>query len=352
MKGAAVALLLSSKDSTRLWSAALSSQGLGGYGFAPGKRDGLLALRSLLKERRPDAAIIDTPFFAQSGCDAPAEVAQLRSAFSGTRFFLRIPGRVHVSPVEQKWAIAWGAEAILPDTSVGEWQETIRAPLERLLQALGRGEADTGKLATSIRGATDPRPTPRYFADLRVLEQAGLDPMLLLAELRGDGVVVEDRSWRGTVYRECFVAHEAVSLASRRLSADPSYIMACGRVLQGMGLLHHVARQQEFANKELFFRFGAGDSRLDRIALADVVREMRGPGGVEIADRRYLNTGYRRCFVGREAVDWLRKRCDLGIGGAEDLGHRMLELGLLHHVVDEHGFVDGAYFYRFLSDER
>jgi len=29
----------------------------------------------------------------------------------------------------------------------------------------------------------------------------------------------------------------------------------------------------------------------------------------------------------------------------------MLELGIFHHVLDEHGFVEGRYFYRFRADE-
>ena len=170
-----------------------------------------------------------------------------------------------------------------------------------------------------------------------------------LAALRGrDGVATEDRTWRGTTYRDCFVATDAVRRLARTFAAGDALL--AGRVLQALGAIHHVAREQAFADDNLFFRFGAGEATLDRLALADLAREMRA--GVGVGERRYLGTVYPRCFVGREAVDWLRARHGLAVGEAEDVGQRMVELGVLHHVVDAHGFVDAPYFYRFLSDER
>ncbi|MEO5694647.1 MAG: hypothetical protein ABIQ72_16065 [Usitatibacter sp.] len=337
-----VALLLSSAEATQAWREALSLNGLGGYGFDPGKRDPLLALRSLLKERRVDAAIIDTSFFATSSCESPRELAELRGSFPNTRLLLRIPGRVHVSPAEQQWAAEWGVDAVLAGTPPAAAHRFSEAPVAALLRAL------------SIEGATSGASTSsRELADLDQLERVGLDPIVVMSQIRGaGGVQLDDRIWRGTTYRECFVASEAVETMERLLGVDYGVAIIAGRALQSLGLLHHVALEQPFANDNLFFRFSTGDEVLGRLSLTRLLREMRGNDGVGIRDRRYLGKPYPRTFVGREAIDWLRARCGLGVGAAQDLGQRMIELGLLHHVVDEHPFLDAAYFYRFLSDER
>ncbi|HJW68203.1 MAG TPA: hypothetical protein VJ829_02475 [Candidatus Binatia bacterium] len=38
-----------------------------------------------------------------------------------------------------------------------------------------------------------------------------------------------------------------------------------------------------------------------------IVARLHGPSGVDIGDRRHLLTVYRRCFIGRDAVDWLAR---------------------------------------------
>jgi hypothetical protein len=55
--------------------------------------------------------------------------------------------------------------------------------------------------------------------------------------------------------------------------------------------------------------------------------------------------------VGREAVDWLAATYGIGREDAVTLGQRLVDLRLAHHVLDEHDFVDGYYFYRFYDDE-
>jgi hypothetical protein len=88
------------------------------------------------------------------------------------------------------------------------------------------------------------------------------------------------------------------------------------------------------------------EAELDAVAL-----RMRGAEGVPIADRRHLLAVHPRCFVGREAVDWLVRREALTRGEAVVLGQRLVDRGVLHHVLDEHGFRDGYFFYRFRADE-
>ena len=359
MKSAAVTLLLSSEGDTALWRAALSSQGLSVRGVDARHGEPLHALRAELKLRRADAAIIDTGAFAASAREAPRALAEIRREFAGMRIFLRLAGRAHVSPVEQKWAAEWGVEAILPATSLGAWRETVKDPLGIVMRSLGDRRPDAASLQTFLKVLlNDQAPgedgaVARHFAHLRWLERIGVEPLRLLAEMRArNGVDVADRSYRGKTYRECFVASRAVDFLERHWGVSGETGVLVGAALQSLGLMHHVVREQPFADGNLFFRFGAGDAIFARVPFAALVEELRGPEGVEIADRSYLGKPFARCFVGREAVDWLRSRCGIALGEAEDLGQRMLELGLLHHVVDEHPFMDGPNFYRFLCDER
>ena len=85
--------------------------------------------------------------------------------------------------------------------------------------------------------------------------------------------------------------------------------------------------------------------------LRTVIDHMRGADGIAVADRRHLLTVYRRCFVGREAVDWMTHALGLTRVEAVELGQLLVERGDVRHVLDEHGFKDANLFYRFRSDE-
>jgi potassium-dependent mechanosensitive channel len=85
--------------------------------------------------------------------------------------------------------------------------------------------------------------------------------------------------------------------------------------------------------------------------IEDLVRRMRAPDGVDICDRRHLLALHRRCFVGRDAVEWMTHALGIARDEARELGHVLIDRGLIHHVLDEHGFEDGNLFYRFYVDE-
>jgi len=88
------------------------------------------------------------------------------------------------------------------------------------------------------------------------------------------------------------------------------------------------------------------DAEVDAVAT-----RLRGPDGVPILDRRRLLARHPRSFVGREAVEWLMRQEGLTRDEAVALGQRLVERGVIPHVLDEHGFRDGHYFYRFRADE-
>ena len=91
--------------------------------------------------------------------------------------------------------------------------------------------------------------------------------------------------------------------------------------------------------------------KLALINLEQLVAEMRTVGGVKIHDRSYHLVNYPRCFVGSEAVDWLANRFNITRESAVRLGQRLVDENWIHHVVDEHPFEDGYFFYRFYWDE-
>ncbi len=82
-----------------------------------------------------------------------------------------------------------------------------------------------------------------------------------------------------------------------------------------------------------------------------LIERMRAPGGLDIRDRRHRLSVYPNCFVGAEAVGWLMQSLDLTRDEAVRLGQTLVERRIVHHVLDEHPFRDGTYFYRFYVDE-
>jgi potassium-dependent mechanosensitive channel len=84
--------------------------------------------------------------------------------------------------------------------------------------------------------------------------------------------------------------------------------------------------------------------------IAALAANMREPGGVAIADRRHHFRVHRGCCVGSEIVGWLVAGEKLTRDEAVAVGRRMMEQGLLRHVLDEHGFEDAYLFYRFAED--
>ena len=110
---------------------------------------------------------------------------------------------------------------------------------------------------------------------------------------------------------------------------------------------HHVRQPAEIRTAPAPARGGL-DGGPDIDAL---VEHMRAAGGVDIKDRRHRLSVYPKCFVGAEAVSWLMRSQDLTRDEAVRLGQTMVERGIVHHVLDEHPFRDGNYFYRFCADE-
>ncbi len=80
-------------------------------------------------------------------------------------------------------------------------------------------------------------------------------------------------------------------------------------------------------------------------------QRMRSTGGLDIHDRMHRLRSYRRCFVGREAVDWLVRHQRVSREEAVRIGRRLVALGWARHVVDEHDFEDADLFFSVADSE-
>ncbi len=85
--------------------------------------------------------------------------------------------------------------------------------------------------------------------------------------------------------------------------------------------------------------------------IKELVKNIQGKNGVEIRDRRYRLNTYHNCFVGQELVDWLMKNYGYIREEAIELGQILIEKKIIHHVTDQHPFMDEYLFYRFYADE-
>ena len=200
----------------------------------------------------------------------------------------------------------------------------------------------------------------RVVADEPANPIAAIDLARLVRKMRQpDGVEVADRTYSFKTYARCFVGREAVSWWMRHLRISNEEAIALGQRLIDEHWIHHVANEHAFRDEYLFYRFYSDEDTKARRAvrkaaafdLADVVGQMRGENGVEIADRRYKFKRYPRCFVGREAVAWFVERFRLSEAEAIALGQRLLDKKWICHATGDRPFCNDYLFYRFDRDK-
>ena len=281
-----------------------------------------------------------------------------RKRWPGLALLVRLPQRTFVSGAEEAWATANGAAALLAGQSASAARDSVGPAIGKVLKVIGSDRFDPERLATFLRVLRGAVETPQAA---RIARTHALDDLLVRTGIRLDdmyremlehgGVPVQDRTYRGRKFRQCFVGSDAFAFMRSRGRLDGDSANAAAEAMARRGMLHHVLREHELRDATYFFRFDGTDAVLDAIDLDETVCAMRGPKGVSIATRTYFGKPYERCFLGSDAADWLVSRYRLTIGSAEAIGQRLVDLGAIRHVVDEHGFVDAPYFYRFMADE-
>ena len=316
----------------------------------------MAAVASAVSGGMPAAVIADASVLASHALGAAAFASRLSQGLPHVRAFVRLTSRTGIARSERAWASRVGIASLLPGSTTTAWKKSLAPVIERVVTALGSESFDADAIGMAVNGlmksGAEPRPGPvREIYDLaNRLERDGVDGAEVFEALRSERGLVADRRYRGKIYPECFVASEAIDFMASRFSMKRETALATGMFLWGTGRIHHVLRDASFGDGYFFFRIG-GTPHAAGIDLGEVQSAMRARDGVQVADRVYMGKTYGRCFVGSEAVDWLRHRYRLTQGEAESTGQSLLELGELHHVLDEHGFVSEGYYYRFRADE-
>jgi hypothetical protein len=351
-------LMLSLPEDELLFKAALESQGIAAESLHVNSRGLLEAIGAEPRMGGTAALVVDAPFLAKEGLSPSILASWLRQSLPRLSLFVRLPSRSGIASSERAWAAGAGISSLLPGSSVAAWQDSLAPVVARIAESFGGRILDGARLEAAvnqlIKSGKEPRPGPvkDIYADAWRLESEGVNAIAVCEALQSaSGGLVADRSYRGKTYRDCFIASELVDRMVSEFGMKRGTAMRAGSFLWRTGRIHHVLRDAAFDDAFLFFRFGGTRQSIARIDIAEVESAMRARGGVGIADRTYVGKAYPRCFIGSEAVAWLQDRYRLTRGEAEATGQRLLELGAFHHVLDEHGFSDGNFFYRFRIDE-
>jgi hypothetical protein len=157
---------------------------------------------------------------------------------------------------------------------------------------------------------------------------------------------VRERTYHLKVYPDCFLGNEACKYLQQKFKLVEAQAIALGQALQRLGLIYHVAHEQNFANEGLFFRF-AISKEVEKIPALDAWNSLGT--SLEIKDRSYLGKDYPKSFIGSEAVSRISEHWSLSRHDAMTLMHRFELLGLVEHVTQEHPFIDGPFYYRLMA---
>lgn len=242
-----------------------------------------------------------------------------------------------------KWALELGFAGLVAQTDAIS------------LGAESRNVLDTiAKLTWTA--AIAPDALTRYFSAMQITSSAagprhairqatGLSAEALCAAM-ASSVKALDRTYHLKSYPSCFLGSDAVSWLARQYQAPKDTAVALGAALQSLGMLHHVAHEQPFADNANFFRTNLSTAA-DRQPLGTLFKLLRSKAGIEVKDRTYLNKLYPACFVGSEAVDWLKRQAKINRHDCEIILNRLHSLHMIEHVTRDHDVRDGMFFYRF-----
>jgi hypothetical protein len=289
--------------------------------------------------------VLDLQRIAEESLDLIAYAQALRERAPARTWIAMLGARVSVSASARALARAVGACDLVALVDHRDLP-SLRALSDALSQA---GVAnDAGALYRMLESAP-PRTLPPAVT---LIHAAGTTVQALVERMRGsDGVDRADRRYAGKTYADCFIGSEALDWLAGALGASRTAALEVGQCLLEYGVFHHVVKDHPFRDERLFYRFVSNAAALEAIVLEDLVKQMWSPRGLAVAPRTYRGKTYDDCFVGSEAVDWIVRRYALSREDAVTLGQQLVDLGLAHHVVDEHPFKDGHYFFRFRRHE-
>ncbi len=261
------------------------------------------------------------------------------------RIFLTRLKQGHVSQGDRRWALKLGFGGMWSDFDARDLDGDLSEALDATARVL-----DLPPLAPSSlkRYASVAVADPTNEAREVIRRACGLKAEALIT-LMTRQLSIKERTYHLQSFPSCFVGTEAVTWLTQQFKCDVPSAVAVGDALARLGLLMHVAHDKPFENANYFYRLSTS-RKADRINLGEVLHVLRREGGLTVGDRTYLSREYPLCWVGSEAVDLLAGHFDLTRHQSFVLMHRMMQFGLLEHVVQQRPFIDGHFYYRFADD--
>lgn len=247
----------------------------------------------------------------------------------------------HVGPSDRQWVQSLGFLDLVTAFDDHGPSSALRRSLDLVAAQVGSPPLPDNDLVRYLRAI--PRPASDLSPRALIRARTGLAAEAL-ADLLQFKLDIRDRSYHLRKYPACLVAREAVLWMRQHLGLSAPHAVEVGQALQAMGLMYHVAHEQSFADEELFFRVRA-PAQLPQAFVGQTWRALREH--LVVVDRSYLGKTYPSCWIGQEAVSLLSEMRSMTRHEGELLLHRVMQFGLFSHVLGEHGFVDGHYFYRF-----
>lgn len=247
----------------------------------------------------------------------------------------------HVSQADRAWVQALGFADLVAEFDGAAPQTGLRPALDHAAAALGLARLPDAELGRYVQAMADAPAQVSARALIRARTGLGAEA---LADLLHQHLDIVERSYYLKKYPACFIGTQAVSWLAKRFALTPETAVKVGRALESLGLLHHVESQHAFSNEAYFFRLRA-PGQLAGLDLGLALQTLRRELLVE--DRSYLGKVYRHCWVGSDAVEALCRQHAIARHEGQLTLSRLMQFGLFEHVVNEHAFVDGNFFYRF-----
>ena len=294
--------------------------------------------------------VADLSTFVAQGYSPDEMLSRLASHFPELRVVPTLSDRLTITAQEANWSKSLGAAGLFPRVSALRIEETLQPILAAVVEDPG-AQFDIERIASMFRAlSSDIDEPPSFAVAQKLLAKRGTclaELAKLIAEIRSPGGFdVQDRSYRLATHPDCFVGRDAVDALVRITGRSRPTALAIGRLLYSVGEFYHVADEQDFEDDDYYYRFRPSTQKIGSVDLQQVIRAARGANGFAARDRSYLGKRFPKCFVGSEAVNWLKIQYDLTSPGAVALGQTLLRLHVIRHVVDEHDFIDRAFFYR------
>lgn len=354
-----VVLALASEPQDAIVTAALLAQGITVTSVPPAAHLETTVMQARRdSDASPPLLVIDLAALAQLASGAAEFCAWQRLHCADTDLLLYCSGLYTVNGQARAWAQQLGARDLLPGCDLAHSRESLLPALATILEAVSAtslneaGDAALQRALQALPPALDSSTlVAQAWRHMHTLRGFGFEAGELLALMAGaNGVEIRARTYRARTYDECFVGADAVNWLMQTTRVTRAEALRIGQALLELGHLYHVVREQPFQDGHFFYRISADTPRLNALDLHAVTTRLR-EGGVRIANRRFHGVTYAACFVGAHAMAWMREQFHLSENEAMTLGQRLMDLFLVHHVVDRQPFRGGKFFYRFYRDE-